>query len=192
VAESSRRFGALVIGPGLGRAPDVVAGVRRLLSDVTLSVPVLVDGDGLNALGDTAADVLSKRPAPTVLTPHEGEFAVLGGDHPDGDRISAVRDLAHRSAAIVLLKGPSTIVADPSGRVLVSTSGDARLATAGTGDVLSGVIGALIAGGVAPFEAAAAGAFLHGRAASLGPALGLIASDLPDLLPSAVELLEDN
>jgi NAD(P)H-hydrate repair Nnr-like enzyme with NAD(P)H-hydrate dehydratase domain len=86
----------------------------------------------------------------------------------------------------VLLKGPATIVADPSGQVLVSTTGDQRLATAGTGDVLAGVIGALLARGLSPARAAAAGAFIHGRAGALGWPRGLVAGDLPDALPAAL------
>jgi NAD(P)H-hydrate epimerase len=91
----------------------------------------------------------------------------------------------------VLLKGSTTVVADPDGHVLVSTTGDARLATAGTGDVLTGVIAALLAGGVAPARAAAAGAFLHGRAGAVGFGLGLVASDLLDRLPIVLDLLQE-
>ena len=91
-----------------------------------------------------------------------------------------------QAGAVVLLKGPSTVVAAPDGRVRVIASGDARLATAGTGDVLSGIIGALLASGLPSLEAAAAGAWLHARAGTLGPALGLVASDLLDGLPAAL------
>jgi NAD(P)H-hydrate epimerase len=90
----------------------------------------------------------------------------------------------------VLLKGRTTVVARPDGAVLLSTEGDARLATAGTGDVLSGIIGGLLAQGADPFHAAAAGAWLHGRASTLGPARGLVAGDLPDLLPAVFDDLE--
>jgi NAD(P)H-hydrate epimerase len=100
--------------------------------------------------------------------------------------LGAVRALAARTGAVVLLKGPATIVARPDGRVLVSTSGDQRLATAGTGDVLAGVVGALLAQGLDPWRAAAAAAFLHGRAGALGWPRGLVAGDLPDLIPAAL------
>jgi NAD(P)H-hydrate repair Nnr-like enzyme with NAD(P)H-hydrate dehydratase domain len=101
--------------------------------------------------------------------------------------MAAARQLAVARNCVVLLKGPATVVAEPSGRVAVTTSGDARLATAGSGDVLSGMIGALLASGMAPFEAAAAGAHLHGRAAEqFGSPTGLVAGDLPDLIPGAV------
>lgn len=178
------RAGALVVGPGLGQGNGTAARVRRLVSS-SPEVPVLVDGDGLTALGQEAAEVLSGRPVPAVLTPHDGEFARLAGAPPGADRIAAARSLASRVAAVVLLKGPTTVVAHPGGRARVVTEGDARLATAGTGDVLSGCIGALLARGVDPFDAAAAGAWLHGRAAHHGPQEGLVASDVVDLLPEA-------
>lgn len=174
------RFRALVIGPGLGRADATAESVRRLVGQA--AVPTVVDADGLNALG--RPDGL--RPAgaaPVVLTPHEGEFARLAGSAPGADRIGAVRALADRTGAVVLLKGPTTVVAAPGGRVLLAAAGDARLATAGTGDVLSGIIGAFLAAGVPALEAAALAAHVHGRAAAQGFAVGLVAGDLPDLLP---------
>jgi NAD(P)H-hydrate repair Nnr-like enzyme with NAD(P)H-hydrate dehydratase domain len=122
----------------------------------------------------------------TVLTPHDGEFMRLSGHAPGDDRIAAARALAASSGAIVLLKGPTTVVAHPDGRVMLTTSGDERLATAGTGDVLAGIIGALVAQGLDPFPAAAAGAALHGAAAALGWRRGLVAGDLPELLPAAL------
>jgi NAD(P)H-hydrate epimerase len=178
------RFRALVVGPGLGRsegtADEVVALLRRT------SLPAVVDGDGLTALGADAASALDERAGPVVLTPHDGEFAALAGAAPGADRLGAVRSLAASTGAVVLLKGPTTVVADPHGEVRVVIEGDARLATAGTGDVLSGTIGALLAQGMPALEAAAAGAWLHARAANHGPAHGLVASDLVDLLPLAL------
>jgi NAD(P)H-hydrate epimerase len=180
------RFDAVVVGPGLGRSEAAVTGVRSFVARAT--VPTLVDGDGLFAFqGDLAR--FRRRPGPTVLTPHDGEYQLLTGTAPGPDRLEAARHLASKSGAVVLLKGPATIVADPDGRALISTAGDARLATAGTGDVLSGTIGALLAQGVAPFEAAALGAWLHGAAAELGPSVGLVAGDLPDLLPAVLSSL---
>ena len=189
VLDQLDRAGALVIGPGLGRSAPADAGVLQLVSSA--SVPVLVDGDGLSALGAEAAAALPGRPGPTVLTPHDGEFARLAGGPPGDDRPAAARDLAADTGAIVLLKGPTTVVAHPDGRALLVTAGDARLATAGTGDVLSGVIGALLAQGVPPFEAAAAGAWLHGRAGMAGPRRGLVASDVIDGLPAALADLDE-
>lgn len=178
--EDAARFGALVVGPGLGRDSDDE--VRRLVA--TAPVPVVVDGDGLTALGPRPTV-----PASTVLTPHDGEYERLAGGRPDDDRLQAARSLAGTTGAVVLLKGPTTVVAEPGGRVLVAAAGDSRLATAGTGDVLSGVIGALIARGVPPFEAAAWGAHVHGLAAQLGPATGLVAGDLPQHLPQVLASL---
>jgi ADP-dependent NAD(P)H-hydrate dehydratase / NAD(P)H-hydrate epimerase len=175
------RFGGLVIGNGLGRSDDTLEQVRRVVAGADdAGLPVVVDADGLAALAGRRSGPL------TVLTPHEGEFALLAGAKPGDDRIADVRDLADRTGAVVLLKGPTTVVAHPDGRVLLSNRGDARLATAGTGDVLAGVIGALVAQGVEPFAAAGAGAAWHGAAAALGWRRGLVAGDLPGLLPAVV------
>lgn len=187
-ADEVARFGAMVVGPGLGRSADVCDGVRRLVA--AADVAMVVDGDGLAALGADAERFVRDRRAATVLTPHEGEFRALGGD-PHGDRFEAVRAMADRLGCVVLLKGATTLVGEPSGRVLVSVSGDQRLATAGTGDVLSGIIAALMAQGVPAFEAAAAGAFLHGAAARLGPSVGLVAGDLPVLVPRAIAQVKE-
>ncbi len=180
VAHGLERFKALVIGPGLG--PDHDGPVARLLARAPQ--PAVVDADGLNALGslDTVASVTARRRHDMVLTPHAGEYARLAGGPPGVDPIASVRAAAARSGAVVLLKGSTTIVAAPDGRVLLAMSGSPRLATAGTGDVLSGVIGALVARGVDPFAAAALGAHVHGRAAGLGLPQGLVAGDLPDLV----------
>lgn len=178
VLDGATRFRAIVVGPGLGQRG--AADVRRLVAEAI--APVVVDGDGLRALGTDCARV--GHPT-TVLTPHDGEFERLCGHRPGTDRFDAVRRLADATNAVVLLKGPTTIVARPGGSALAVTSGDARLATAGTGDVLSGVIAALVARGLDPFHAAAAGAWLHGRAAALGSRHGTVASDVVDRLPLA-------
>src|SRR5205823_6493052 len=159
---------ALVVGPGLGRDQATAAAVQSLLA--AAPCPVVVDADGLWALGDggAAAAVVSRRVGPTVLTPHDGEFAGLAGAPPGPDRIGAARGLAARTGATVLLKGSTTVVAEPDGRVLLAAAGGARLATGGTGDVLSGVIGAFLAQGLAAPEAAAGAAHVHGTAAHLG------------------------
>lgn len=179
------RCRALVVGPGLGAA-ETGTGSRGPVAGVLVgaSCPAVVDADGLNALGSLAAvaEVTRKRRAPTILTPHDGEYERLTGSPAGVDRLGAVRGAAATSGAIVLLKGSPTVVAEPGGRVLLAASGSPRLATAGTGDVLSGVVGALLARGVPPLEAAALGAHIHGRAAGFGPAEGLVATDLPDLV----------
>jgi hydroxyethylthiazole kinase-like uncharacterized protein yjeF len=149
-------------------------------------IPVVVDADALTLVGEHAIGVVR---ASTILTPHDGEFARLAGGPPPPDRIAGVRELATRLGAVVLLKGPATIVASPDGDVLVSTAGDARLATLGSGDVLAGIVAALCAGGLDPFRAAGSAAFLHGRAGALGWRRGFVASDLLGLLPAALEEL---
>jgi hydroxyethylthiazole kinase-like uncharacterized protein yjeF len=179
VLEGADRFRALVIGPGLGDRG--AAEVRRVVAESI--APVVVDGDGLRALG---TDCVRVGHPTTVLTPHDGEFERLSGHRPGADRVDAARRLAEATNAVVLLKGPATVVAAPSGEVLVAAAGDARLATAGTGDVLSGVIAAFVARGLDPFHAAAAAAVVHGRAALLGPADGLVASDVVAHLPAAL------
>lgn len=183
------RFGALVIGNGLGTDVATATEVRSVVA--ASHIPTVVDADGLTALagaGDTAA-IRGLLGAHVVLTPHDGEFARLAGARPGPDRIGAARDLAARLGSVVLLKGGPTVVAHPDGRVLLATSGDARLATAGTGDVLAGMIGALCAQGLEPFLAAAAGADLHGRAAALGWRRGLVASDVAGLVPAVLDAL---
>jgi NAD(P)H-hydrate epimerase len=179
VLDGVDRFAAVVVGPGLGRDDGTAAEVRRLVD--RCPVPVVVDGDGLAALGERPSLRRS-----TVLTPHDGEHARLTGAAPGPDRVAAAGDLARTAGCFVLLKGSTTAVAAPDTGVFLITAGDARLATAGTGDVLSGAIGGLLAQGVDPGRAAAAGAHLHGRAAHLGPVRGLVAGDLPDLLPAAL------
>jgi NAD(P)H-hydrate epimerase len=186
VLEQIDRFAAVVVGNGLGTGPDVADDVRRLLDGTT--VTTVVDADAITALGRSAGEVTGPH---VVLTPHDGEFARLAGQPPGPDRIAAARDLAAHLGAVVLLKGGPTVVASPAGHVLVVATGDARLATAGTGDVLAGVIGALAARGVAPFEAAAAGAFLHGAAGALGWRDGLVAGDLLGLLPVVLDRIHE-
>ena len=177
VRDDVGRFAALAVGPGLGREEGTAQEVRALV-DGRGELPVVVDGDGLHALG--ASPPLGPG---VVLTPHDGEYERLAGRAPGDDRLAAARSLAADTGAVVLLKGSTTVVAAPDGDVLVVTAGDARLASAGTGDVLTGVIVALLARGLEPLRAAAAGAHLHGRAGNLGFRRGLVAGDLPDLVP---------
>ncbi|MCA1841960.1 MAG: NAD(P)H-hydrate dehydratase [Actinobacteria bacterium] len=184
------RCRALVVGPGLGRGDAMAGQVRRLVAESP--VPVVVDADGLNALaapGFFVANATScvherdkEAEVGAVLTPHDGEYERLMGRAPGADRIEAARALAVASGAVALLKGPATVVAAPDGRALISVTGGPALATAGTGDVLSGVIGAFVARGLPPFEAAAYAAHVHGAASGLGFRQGLVAGDLPDLI----------
>ena len=185
VLDGLDRFGALVIGNGLGTDDDTAAQIRAVLAARRdQSSPTVVDADGLTALGTDAAGHVGPH---TVLTPHDGEFARLTGGPPGADRLASARDLALGLGCVVVLKGGPTVVAGPDGAALVVASGDARLATAGTGDVLAGVIGALCARGLDPYRAAAAGSFLHGEAAALGWRDGFVAGDLIEHLPRAIE-----
>lgn len=175
------RFAALVVGPGLA-TDDATAGEVRALVAATPDRPIVLDGGALDAVAADAGP-LGSRVVPAVLTPHDGELARLVGSDLGPDRIATARDAAAALGAIVVAKGPTTVVAHPDGRALVSTAGDQRLATAGTGDVLAGLVGAALAGGLDPFEAAGFAVELHGRAATAESASvrGLVASDLPAL-----------
>jgi ADP-dependent NAD(P)H-hydrate dehydratase / NAD(P)H-hydrate epimerase len=164
VAEMAQRAGAVVLGPGIGRADSAAAFARGVAGAVR--TPVVVDADGLNAHAGRL-DLFTKREAPTVLTPHEGELGRLlevDSDEIKAHRLRYAREAAERSGAILLLKGDDTIVAAPGGPVAINPSGTPALATAGTGDVLSGLIGALLAKGLSALEAAALGALAHGLA----------------------------
>jgi hydroxyethylthiazole kinase-like uncharacterized protein yjeF len=175
----AERASAVAIGPGLGRGDEERALVSRLLH--RLHVPVVVDADALFGLepGDW--------PAPRVLTPHAGELARLLGHEVDACRLEAVQAAAERFGCVVLLKGADTLVAAPGEGVLVSASGTPALATAGSGDVLTGVVAAFLAKGLDARIAAAAAAFAHGRAAELLPQQrGMVASDVVAALPRAL------
>ena len=183
------RSGSLVLGPGVGREDGAFELVRGLARGV--EIPLLLDADGLNAHAG-ALDSLSSRPAATVLTPHAGELArLLDSDSKAvaARRLYSAREAAAQAKAILVLKGDDTIVAAPDGVVAVSRGGAAALATAGTGDVLSGVIGAYLAKGLEPFRAACAGVLVHARAGQLAAnrigTEGVIASDVIEALPRA-------
>jgi ADP-dependent NAD(P)H-hydrate dehydratase / NAD(P)H-hydrate epimerase len=183
--DATAKCKAVVIGPGLSTSEDAAEEIRAVIAAVL--VPLVIDADALTALGSAAAarTLLEKRSAPSILTPHDGEYARINGAPPGDDRLSAARALARATGAVVLLKGPLTAVASPSDTtpdVLLAAAGGPALATAGSGDVLSGIIGAFLARGLPPLEAAALGAHVHGRAAALGPAEGLVSGDLPELV----------
>jgi hydroxyethylthiazole kinase-like uncharacterized protein yjeF len=171
------RVGAIVIGPGLGRDAD---GEDLLDAALDAGQPLVLDADALVLLGADPARLRDAPPA--ILTPHEGEFARLFGTLT-GSRLDRARDAASLSGAVVLLKGSDTVVAAPDGRAAIAPPGSAWLATAGTGDVLAGIAGAMLARDLEPFEAACAAVWLHGAAArAAGP--GLIADDLARCLPA--------
>src|ERR1700754_735660 len=191
VLKAIGRANAVVLGPGLSKDPDAQALARAVIPRV--DVPLVVDADGLNALAGHFEDVLPQRRWPTVLTPHAGELGrLLGVESKEVERarLSHAREAAARAKAFVVLKGDDTIVAAPSGRVAVSRGGAPGLATAGTGDVLSGVIGAMLAKGMPVATAACAGVYVHVRAGQLAAAPhgpdAVIASDVISALPAAL------
>ena len=180
---------ALAIGPGLGTSPEAVRLVRWLVARA--DVPMVVDADGLNALAGDLAVVRRSR-VPLVLTPHPGEMSRLTGlatSEVQARRIEHARMLAEKTGAVVVLKGSGTIVAGPDGRWSINASGGPLLGVGGTGDVLTGLVGSLLAQGLPPYDAARLGVYLHGWAGDrlalqLGDA-GLLASQLADELPVA-------
>jgi ADP-dependent NAD(P)H-hydrate dehydratase / NAD(P)H-hydrate epimerase len=188
------RASALVIGPGTGTGEDGRRLVEGILREV--EVPVLLDADAITNLAGT--EVISERSNPTVVTPHAGELGRLlgsGAKEVSARRLHSARTAAEENGCCVLLKGSDTLVVEGE-NLAVNSTGDIALATAGTGDVLSGVIGALLSRGMGTYEAARAGAWAHGRAAELWvketgwPAESMVATDLLDRLPRAVgELL---
>jgi hydroxyethylthiazole kinase-like uncharacterized protein yjeF len=190
VLESIRPGGALALGPGLGRGEGAIAFARALARQA--EAPLVLDADGLNAHAGRLED-LASREASTVLTPHAGELGrllELDSEQIERERLRHVRAAARQAHAVVVLKGDDTLVADPAGRVAVSPGGSPALATAGTGDVLTGVIAALLAQGLDAFAAAAVGVSLHsaaGREAARrqGAAEGVIAGDVIAALPAA-------
>lgn len=190
VLEASARGGALALGPGLGRRDGAAAFARALAREA--GVAMVLDADGLNAHAGRLTE-LASRDAPTVLTPHAGELGrllELDSSEIERERLRYVRAAAAQASAVVVLKGDDTLIAAADGKVAVSPGGSPALATAGTGDVLTGVIAALLAQGLDAFTAAAAGVWLHaeaGREAArrLGAAEGVIASDVIAALPHA-------
>jgi hydroxyethylthiazole kinase-like uncharacterized protein yjeF len=178
------RVQAYVLGPGLGTDDDAHALVAAVL---VRNVPVVVDADAITTVA-AHAELLRDRSAPTVVTPHEREFARLTGAAPGDDRLGATRRAAADLGAVVLLKGSATVVAEPDGAAWVNPTGTPWLGTAGSGDVLSGIVGALLAAGVPAGHAAAAGAYLHGVAGQLAAAGGPpTAADILDAVRPAVQ-----
>jgi hydroxyethylthiazole kinase-like uncharacterized protein yjeF len=192
---TDKRFNTSVIGPGAGlgeRTRDFV------LTALSAKRSLVLDADALTSFAeapDRLFEAIKAAPDPqVVLTPHEGEFPRLFSDisnkHPLRSKLERVRAAAERSGAVVLLKGPDTVVASPDGRAAIASNAPPWLATAGAGDVLSGIIAGLLAQGVPAFEGASIGAWMHGEAAvEAGP--GLIAEDLPETLPAVFRRLYD-
>jgi len=180
---SDSRYTAFLIGPG--------AGVNDATRDTAIELlrtarPVLLDADAISVFASRGADLTQAIRGPCVMTPHDGEFARVFA--PQGDKLSRARTAARQSGAVIVLKGADTVIAAPDGRAFINSNAPASLATAGSGDVLGGLILGLLAQGMDAFPAAAAGVWVHGAAAAdFGP--GLLAEDLPDLVPAVLRRL---
>jgi ADP-dependent NAD(P)H-hydrate dehydratase / NAD(P)H-hydrate epimerase len=178
------RVRAMAIGPGAGVMPETR---EAALAALGTGRAVVLDADAITVFAKSPEALFGAIKGPAVLTPHEGEFARLF--KLDGDRLSRARGAAKTAGAVVVLKGPDTVIAAPDGRAAINANAPPDLATGGTGDVLSGLIAGLLAQGLDPFAAACAGTWLHGEAArEFGP--GLVADDLIDTLPVALRRLK--
>lgn len=177
---SDRRVSAFLLGPGAG--VDEVTRFRALTL-LASKKPVVLDADAITVFQNDPNVLFSAITGPCVITPHEGEFARIFDT--DIDRVSRARTAAQQSGAVVVLKGVETVIAAPDGRTIINTNAPPTLATAGSGDVLAGIIVGLLAQGMDEYSAAAAAVWLHGAAASRF-GFGLIADDLPDLLPGVI------
>lgn len=185
------RARAMIVGPGLGLSETTIAMTKTLLATLRESdIQVLIDADGLNAL--SKIEHWWPISTPAILTPHPGEMSRLTGmpvEEIQHDRIGVAQRHAAQWRVVVVLKGAGTVVASPDGTTVVNPTGGPNLATAGTGDVLSGIIGGLLAQGCSPWSAAVAGVYLHGRAGDIWRAehgeVGMVASDLLDNIPAA-------
>jgi NAD(P)H-hydrate epimerase len=178
-----KRFTAFLIGPGAGVGEETR---QRAVAILDKKRPTLLDADALTSFQTDPSALDAAIKGPCVLTPHEGEFRRLFDFK--GDKLSRARAAAKRCGAVVVLKGSDTIIAAPDGRAIINSNAPSTLATAGSGDVLSGIILGLLAQGIDPFFASAAGVWMHGAAADeFGP--GLISEDLPGLLPKVFQQL---
>lgn len=181
---ADERKNAILAGPGLGVSEDTR---ERVLAALKTKKAVVIDADGLSAFADTPKTLFGAISGRCLMTPHEGEFKRLFNE--EGDKVSRVRAAADKSGAVVLLKGPDTVIAEPDGRACINSTGTPDLATAGSGDVLAGMALGLMTQGMAPFEAGCAAAWMHGRLAEkIGS--GLISEDLPGLIPEILKELK--
>jgi hydroxyethylthiazole kinase-like uncharacterized protein yjeF len=187
--EAARARDASVVGPGMGTDEQTRGLIRALLGQ--LDRPAVVDADGLNAFAGDAAAL--RAPGPRILTPHPGEMSRLlnrSTAQVQADRVDAARELARRTEAVVVLKGARSLVAAPDGALYVNPTGGPGLASGGTGDVLSGLLGALLAQGLSPLHAAALGVFLHGRAGDECGRVGVLAGEVADRIPGVWRALD--
>lgn len=182
ILERLPRMDAVLIGPGLGQSEDTFAAVKAVLENAFC--PVVLDADGINAIA-AHKDILRGRTNPTILTPHAGEFARLGGVIGE-NRVAAAEKMARDLCCILLLKGHNTVITDGE-NTYINPTGNPGMAVGGSGDVLSGIITAFLGQGVAPLEAAACGAWVHGAAGDLCAAeigqYGMLPSDMVNVLP---------
>jgi len=186
---------AIAIGPGIGTRKGVTEFCRKIV--LAAKTPVVIDADGLNALAGQI-QVLKKVRAPLILTPHPGEMARLCGldiSEIQGDRVAVAKKYAREWKVIIVLKGAATVVASPSGEAFINLSGNPAMASAGMGDILTGIIAGLLSQSYEPFKAAALGAFIHGKAGDLAAeemgGVGIIASDLLKKIPAVQRLLQN-
>jgi len=181
---ADRRRNVIAIGPGAG----VGASTRQfVLAALATKRVVVLDADALTSFAEAPQDLFQAIVGPCVLTPHAGEFRRLF--HFEGDKLQRTRSAAKQSNAVVVLKGPDTVIAAPDGRAIINSNAPAQLSTGGSGDVLTGFVAALLAQGMPPFKAAAAAVWLHGAAATeFG--LGLVAEDLANALPAVLQQLK--
>ena len=181
---ADRRRNVIAIGPGAG----VGASTRQfVLAALATKRVVVLDADALTSFAEAPQDLFQAIVGPCVLTPHAGEFRRLF--HFEGDKLQRTRSAAKQSNAVVVLKGPDTVIAAPDGRAIINSNAPAQLSTGGSGDVLTGFVAALLAQGMPPFEAAAAAVWLHGAVATeFG--LGLVAEDLANALPAVLQQLK--
>jgi hydroxyethylthiazole kinase-like uncharacterized protein yjeF len=181
-----KRKNAVVIGPGAGVGEETHASVLAVLASGAAAV---LDADALTSFKEQPdalfAAIKANPDRPVVMTPHAGEFARIFGEI-EGSKVEAARMAAKRSGATVVLKGADTVVATPDGEALINSNAPPSLGTAGSGDVLAGMIGGLLAQGLSGRDAAAAAVWIHGAAAQVFGGRGLISEDLPDLIPDVL------
>jgi NAD(P)H-hydrate epimerase len=189
--EAAAKVDMVVIGPGLSLQEETVRLVKELIA--AIKIPLLIDGDGLTAIAENP-EILRSRKAATILTPHLGEMARLTGKPAaqiSQNKIAVLREATEKLKATIVLKGAHTLIGTQNGRVYVNLSGNAGMATAGSGDVLTGCIAAMYGLGLKPEEATRKGVFLHGYAGDLAAAKkgedGITAKDIMEFLPQALK-----
>lgn len=187
IKKNFTRFNAVAVGPGMSEHTSTQKFIRTLVAECP--IPMVIDADGLNALAGHG-NILRRSSTPKVLTPHPGEMARLTGEKKktiESDRKKAAVEFTRQSNCVVLLKGHRTVVASPSGKTYINLTGSPGMATAGSGDVLTGMIAAFLGQGLSAFDAAKWGAYLHGKAGELAARAktptAMIASDIIEFIP---------